>query len=166
MGIPASSTNIPAVPENGLRSEIGEAEMNVTGGCFCGHVTYEATVDPARVYICHCTDCQRHSGAAYGVVVAVVDQQFRLLAGKLKTHNKTADSGTVRVLTFCPECGTRIHATSAGDPDGFMGLRLGTVDQRDRLPPVAQAVCRSAQGWVADLTPIPRFEGGPQSDES
>jgi hypothetical protein len=140
--------------------------MNVTGGCFCGHVTYEAKVDPVQVYICHCTDCQRHSGAAYGVVVGVEAGNFRLLSGALKAFDKIADSGTVRVLTFCPECGTRIHATSAGNPDGFMGLRLGTVDQCGQLTPVAQAFCRSAQGWVTDLAPIPRFEGGPQSDEN
>ncbi len=48
--------------------------MNVTGGCFCGHITCEATVDTHQVCICHCTDCQRHSGTAYGVVVAVPDQ--------------------------------------------------------------------------------------------
>lgn len=135
--------------------------MQVTGGCFCGHVTYAATVDPGRVYICHCTDCQRHSGAAYGVVVGVVDQRFRLLSGTLKTFDKLADSGTVRALAFCPECGTRIHATSVGDPDGFMGLRLGTVNERDQLTPKAQAFCRSAQHWVMDLRPIPRFEAGP-----
>ena len=133
--------------------------MNITGGCFCGHVTYRATVDPAQVFICHCTDCQRHSGTAYGVVVGVEAGQFQQLSGVLKTYDKIADSGTVRVLAFCPECGTRIHATSAGEPDGFMGLRLGTVDQRDRLPPTAQVFCRSALGWVADLNAVPRFEG-------
>ncbi len=140
--------------------------MDVTGGCFCGHVTYAATVDPEQVYICHCSDCQRHSGAAYGVVVGVVERRFRLLSGTLKTFDKVADSGTVRALAFCPECGTRIHATSVGDPDGFMGLRLGTVHQRDRLTPTAQAFCRSAQGWVTDLRSIPRFEGNLQPRES
>ena len=44
-----------------------------------------------------------------------------------------------------------------------MGLRLGTVNERDRLTPKAQAFCRSAQGWVMDLRAIPRFEGGLQS---
>ena len=131
--------------------------MNVTGGCFCGQVTYRAVVDPERVYICHCTDCQRHSGAAYGVVVAVVDQQFDLLGGALKTHDKTADSGTKRALAFCPECGTRIHASSPGNPSDMMGLRLGTVDQRDRLTPTGQAFCRSAQHWVDDLRDIPKL---------
>ncbi len=131
--------------------------MNVTGGCFCGHVTYEATVDAQQVYICHCTDCQRHSGTAYGVVVAVLDQQFRLLSGTLKTFDKIVDSGTVRALAFCPECGTRIHATSVGDPGDFMGLRLGTVNQRDRLTPKGQFFGHSAQDWVMDLRDIPEM---------
>jgi len=143
-----------------------EAKMEVTGGCFCGHVTYAATVDPEQVYVCHCSDCQRHSGAAYGVVVGVVDRRFRLLSGTLKSFDKLADSGTVRALAFCPECGTRIHATSVCDPDGFMGLRLGTVNERDRLTPKAQAFCRSAQDWVTDLRSIPRFEGNLQPGES
>lgn len=132
--------------------------MNVTGGCFCGHITYQAAVDPGRVYICHCTDCQRRSGAAYGVVVGVSGGQFRLLSGTLKTFDKVADSGNVRAPAFCPECGTRIHATTPGNPDGFMGLRLGTVNERDQLKPVAQAFCDSAQGWVMDLRTIPRLD--------
>jgi len=54
-----------------MLSDCREETMEITGGCFCGHVTYAATVDPEQVYICHCSDCQRHSGAAYGVVVGV-----------------------------------------------------------------------------------------------
>ncbi len=96
----------------------------------------------------------------------MADRRFRLLSGTLKTFDKVADSGTVRALAFCPECGTRIHATSVGDPDGFMGLRLGTVNERDRLAPTAQAFCRSAQGWVTDLRAIPRFEDNLQPRES
>ncbi len=35
--------------------------MKVDGACFCGHITYQAEVDEARVAICHCTDCQANS---------------------------------------------------------------------------------------------------------
>jgi hypothetical protein len=140
-----------------MRDRGGDQAMDVTGGCFCGQVTYRATVDPAQVYICHCTDCQRHSGAAYGVVVGVPGGRFELISGSLKTFTKIADSGNLRVLAFCPECGTRIHATSAGDPDGFMGLRLGTVNERARLRPAGQAFCQSGQDWVTDLRSIPKL---------
>ena len=132
--------------------------MRIDGNCLCGHVTYEAEVDPESVTICHCTDCQTHSGTAYGVVVGVVDESFRLLSGGLKTYDKIADSGTVRALAFCPECGTRIHAKTVGEGSSFFGLRLGTVRQRDSLQPCRQVWCRSAQNWVSDLRAIPQFD--------
>ena len=132
--------------------------MKVDGNCLCGHITYEAEVDPESVIICHCTDCQTHSASAYGVVVGVVDEKFRLLSGAFKTYQKIADSGTVRALAFCPECGTRIHAKTVGEGTSFMGLRLGTVRQRDQLKPSRQVWFRSAQDWVSDLTTIPRFD--------
>ena len=32
--------------------------MKVHGSCHCGQITYEADVDPERVGLCNCTDCQ------------------------------------------------------------------------------------------------------------
>ena len=84
--------------------------MKVDGGCFCQSVRYEAVVDSESVAICHCTDCQTHSGTAYGVVVGILEEEFHLLSGELKIYEKVADSGTVRALAFCPECGTRLYA--------------------------------------------------------
>ncbi len=139
--------------------------MKVDGGCLCGHVSYEAEVDSAMVAICHCTDCQTNSATAYGVVVGVVDEQFRLLGGTLKTYEKTADSGTVRALAFCPECGTRIHATTVGEGSPFFGLRLGTVRQRAQFKPSMQVFCRSARDWVQDLASIPSFDAMPSDEE-
>jgi hypothetical protein len=128
--------------------------MNVDGKCLCGHIAYRATVNPDDVIICHCTDCQNHSATAYGVVVGVVDNQFKLLSGTLKIYTKTASSGRLRALNFCPECGTRIFANAPDDRTAFFGLRLGTITQRAALPPQRQAWCNSALPWVQDLSRI------------
>ena len=135
--------------------------MKVDGSCLCGHITYEANVDPNRVGICHCTDCQTNSGTAYGVVVAVVGDSFKLQSGELKSFEKIAESGTVRALNFCPECGTRIYSKTVGEGMDFVGLRVGTVRQRDQLKPSIQFWCRSAQDWVMDLRQIPKFDEQP-----
>lgn len=132
--------------------------MKVDGNCLCGHVTYEAEIDPEKVIICHCTDCQTNSGTAYGVVVGIVDEKFPLLSGALKIFEKIADSGTLPALAFCPECGTRIHAETVGEGSSFFGLRVGTVRQRDRLKPSLQVWCGSAQDWVGDLRSIPQID--------
>ncbi len=132
--------------------------MKIDGGCFCGHITYEAEVDPDKVAICHCTDCQINSGAAFGTVAGVVDDQFEVLSGTLKTFIKTADSGAKRELAFCPECGTRIYAKPADGQSEFFGLRAGTISQRDQLTPKYQLWMESALDWTMDLSAIPKFD--------
>ena len=128
--------------------------MKVDGACLCGKVTYEAEIDPNRVAICHCSDCQINSGSAYGVVASVTDGRFQLLTGILQEFKKTAQSGRVRHLSFCPNCGTRIHARTKNDPSAFFGLRVGTIRQRSQLKPKVQVWCNSALPWASDLSKI------------
>ena len=44
--------------------------MHIDGACHCGAVSFTAEVDPGRVMVCHCTDCQVLSGAPFRAVVA------------------------------------------------------------------------------------------------
>jgi len=38
-----------------------------TGRCFCEAVRYRVTEAPLTLYACHCTDCQKRSGSAFGL---------------------------------------------------------------------------------------------------
>ena len=58
--------------------------MKIDGGCHCGHVTYEAEVDPERSGICHCTDCQTLSGSAFRTVIFTRQGSFKLRSGEPK----------------------------------------------------------------------------------
>ena len=42
-----------------------EGHMKVHGSCHCGRITYEATIDPEKVSLCNCTDCQVFTGSAF-----------------------------------------------------------------------------------------------------
>lgn len=127
--------------------------MKIDGACHCGNITFEAEVDPQKVLICHCTDCQTLSGAAYRTV-APVTSQFRLLSGELKIYIKTAEDGTPREQSFCPDCGTPIYAGPVEGVSGMLGLRVGAIRQRDQLAPHKQYYCDSAQDWVQDLSAV------------
>ena len=124
--------------------------MKIEGACHCGYITYEAEIDPGKVGICHCTDCQTLSGSAFSIFVPAVKETFSLRSGQPKTYVKTAESGTKRVQAFCPECGTRLYAMAVSDPQTF-NIRVGTVRQRTALRPRLQIWCRSALDWVMDL---------------
>ena len=132
--------------------------MNVDGRCLCGAITYRAVVDPERCAICLCENCQVNSGTAFGWIVHIQDRQFELITGRLKVFETIADSGRRRCLSFCVDCGTRIHAHTPDEPDAFFGLRVGTVDQRELLPPKQQVWGRSAQPGCCVLMTTPRTE--------
>jgi hypothetical protein len=132
--------------------------MRIDGRCHCGFITYEAEIDPEKVMICHCTDCQTLSGSAFRIVALTREGGFNLLSGEVKIYVKTGESGARRPQAFCPECGSPIYATSEGDGPKVYGVRVGTSCQRHELVPRAQIWCRSAQLWVGDLETIQKVD--------
>ncbi len=63
--------------------------MNIEGQCHCGLVTYQADIDPEKVSICHCTDCQTLTGSPYRVTVICSGEQVRITGGAPKIYAKT-----------------------------------------------------------------------------
>jgi hypothetical protein len=132
--------------------------MKIDGRCHCGYITYEADADPALAAICHCTDCQTFSGAAFRGNVPVQAEKFHMTGGEPTFYVKTAESGNKRKQAFCPRCGTSIYATSVEDHPKVFGLRLGAIKQRDQFVPKTQIWTRSAQPWVNTLASLPKIE--------
>ena len=132
--------------------------MKIDGGCHCGAITFEGEIDPEKVGICHCADCQTLSGSAYRTFGPAPEARFRFLSGEPKVYVKTAESGTPRAQAFCADCGTPIYATSVGDEPKVFNIRMGTVRQRAELPPRKQIWFRSAQPWALDIDPVPKVE--------
>lgn len=112
-------------------------------------------MDPERVGLCHCTDCQVLTGSAYRVIVPAAKDDFRLLSGTPTIYVKTADSGSKRAHAFCSTCGTPIYATAVENPKTY-SLRVGGLRQCADLAPRAQQWNRSAVPWSADLRAMPR----------
>ena len=131
--------------------------MQIDGACHCGKISFTARIDPSRVMVCHCTDCQVFSGSPFRVVVPAAIDSFQL-RGEPKRYIKVAESGSRRVQAFCPECGTPLFATAPENATQVI-IRTGCVRQRAELEPVAQIWCRSALPWLAA---IPELPGSPQ----
>ena len=133
--------------------------MHVSGGCHCGAIRYEAEIDPGRVGVCHCTDCQKLSGTAFRVTVPCVLGSFRLLTGTPRVYTKTAESGRPREQGFCEKCGSQLYATSPGAEPRVYNLRIGTVDQRAQLEPKVQSWTRSRLPWIGAIPTLPSLDG-------
>jgi len=131
--------------------------MQVDGSCHCGSVRFEAEIDPKRVGICHCQDCQVFSGSAFRVSVMVPAEDFRLLEGQPSTYEKTAESGTKRHLVFCERCGTHLYGATPNGEAGVYSVRVGVLSQRAQLRPMAQIWCRSELPWLSELDEVYRI---------
>jgi hypothetical protein len=134
--------------------------MKIDGGCHCGALKYEADIDPARIGVCHCIDCQILSGTAFRTAVHVNAEDFQLLCGEPKTYIKTGGSGRPRIMVFCGNCGTQLYGTGVDEDAKRISLRIGTSNQRATLKPVTQIWRRSAVTWLNDLGIDKSYEQG------
>ena len=133
--------------------------MKITGGCHCGHISYEAQVEPGTVRVCHCNDCQKLTGTAFRTNIASLPGTFALTGGTPKIYIKTAESGNKRAHAFCPECGTPIYAASPEPNPSSYGLRVGGINERAQLGrPARQIWCGSALPWSMDISAVERAE--------
>ena len=63
--------------------------MQIDGSCHCGLISFTAEVDPSRVVVCHCSDCQVLSGSSFRIIVPAPIRSFvlltRVVCNRLKT---------------------------------------------------------------------------------
>lgn len=132
--------------------------MHVSGRCHCGAISFTAQIDPTRIVVCHCADCQQFSGAPFRAVVPTPVSQVTV-TGTPKRYIKTAASGNRRAQAFCSECGTHVFATEADEPK-VINLRVGCIQERAQLVPTVQIWGQSAMPWLDDLMHRPLHAQG------
>lgn len=121
--------------------------MKVHGQCHCGRIRYEADINPDVVTVCHCEDCQRLTGSPYRVTVTTRRSDIRI-EGEPKAYRRQADSGRIRLMYFCPECGSHLFASDEDEHARPWGIRWGSINERMQLVPTRQIWCRSAAEWA------------------
>lgn len=115
-----------------------------SGGCQCGAVRYQVTVEPLTLYRCHCTDCQKQSGSAFGLSMVVPIEGFVIVQGAPNSFQKIAESGNPSTCHYCPSCGTRLYHQRDANP-GVCVVKPGTLDDTSWLAPIGNMWTRSAQ---------------------
>lgn len=122
-------------------------DTKLTGGCQCGEIRYDIVGTPTSLVVCHCTDCQRQSGGAFGMGLIVDQADFRLTRGTPKSLTSTSEAGRAKLGAFCPDCGTRIYH-KAERRKGTVWVKPGTLDDTRWLKPSRHIWTGSKQPWV------------------
>ncbi len=130
----------------------------IEGGCQCCALRYRIEGEAGELTICHCRACQRQSASAFGMSLSMRKDAFRLVSGALKSFDMLCDSGRIKVCSFCPLCGSRIHHLVAGG----LSLKAGTLDDPGAFTPAAHYWTASKLPWVAIPEGMPQFvDDGP-----
>jgi hypothetical protein len=135
-------------------------EFRQEGGCHCRRLRYKLSHPPLRTLICHCTDCQRISGSAFGISVVCRDDAF-VLTGTPNRVARTLGSGATGLRWTCPECGVWICGDAKLDTVTNLNRRIvrgGTFDDTKWIKPDAHIWTRSAQPWVPIPADMPSYQ--------
>ncbi|HEX9769227.1 MAG TPA: GFA family protein [Kiloniellales bacterium] len=136
----------------------GEGEFSLDGGCTCGAVRYRMTSKPLFVHCCHCRWCQRETGASFALNAMIEADRVVLLKGTPAVVPTPSASGKGQKISRCPTCHIALWSNYAGAGDAVKFVRVGTLDDPDRLPPDIHIFTASKQPWVVLPPGTPAFE--------
>ena len=129
------------------------------GGCDCRAVRYRLASRPLFVHCCHCRWCQRESGAAFALNALIEADRVVLLAGTPRVVPTPSNSGRGQKISRCPECSIALWSNYGGAGDAIRFVRVGTLDEPDRLPPDIHIFTASKQPWVVLAAGTPAVPG-------
>jgi len=129
----------------------------ITGSCLCGTVAFEISAPFESAGWCHCTRCQKRTGASASAAGSVAPGTFVIVRGQESVREWAPPDGFVKA--FCTDCGGRLYARG---PEGFerLAVRLGAIDGDPGIRPQYHQFTASAAVW--DPLPddgLPRYPG-------
>ena len=135
----------------------------VHGSCLCGAIRYAIDAPVTELRACHCTHCQKASGAGGSVNAVVPRAAFRITQGTPKRFDAKAASGRTLYRFFCGDCGSPIYSQRATTPD-FLVVRAGTFDGGGDDVKIATHIwTRSARPWDYIDPASKQFPGQPDA---
>jgi hypothetical protein len=133
-------------------------EFSSEGGCTCRAVRYRMTSRPLFVHCCHCRWCQRETGSAFALNAMIEADRVVLLSGSPEVVNTPSNSGKGQKIVRCPFCRVAVWSNYAGAGDKVRFVRVGTLDDPDKLPPDIHIFTMSKQPWVVLPPGMPAVE--------
>jgi len=118
------------------------------GGCACRAVRYRMRGEPLIVHCCHCRWCQRETGASFALNALIEADRVALASGEPEVVDTPSESGVGQRISRCPRCRIALWSNYGGAGDKVRFVRVGTLDEPDRLPPDIHIYTASKQPWV------------------
>ena len=115
------------------------------------------------VHCCHCSWCRRETGSAFVLNALIEADRVECVEGAPERVVTPSNSGKGQKIWRCPACRIALWGRYAGAADVLFFVRVGTLDEPERLPPDIHIFTESKLPWVVippDQAAVPVSQAG------
>jgi hypothetical protein len=140
--------------------------MSLRGSCLCGGIKFEITGPLLRPQNCHCVQCRKQHGAAFGSRIRVRKEDLRFLQGEDLIKYYESSPGYLR--GFCGNCGSPIinrpganykFAAAFPSAPSEVGIRMGILDDDPGVRPERHIFVSEKAPWFEITDDLPQHDG-------
>jgi len=132
-------------------------QQSIAGSCLCGEVRFEIRPPLSGFRYCHCSRCQKATGAAHAANIFLPERQFKWLAGESLIRRFDLPGARRFAVSFCTQCGTRMPHQIVGTENVL--VPAGVLDANPDLQPDSSIFWGSKAPWYVETQALPKFEG-------
>jgi hypothetical protein len=122
------------------------------GGCLCGSVRYQAGGPATNLCFCHCSSCQRATGAPMVPWATFAAYRFAIVRGALTQYRSSP-----RVMRgFCAACGSSL-TYRRDDRNDEVDVTLSSLDEPAALVPEFHIWVQDKLPWITIADGRPQF---------
>jgi hypothetical protein len=121
----------------------------MTATCACGQASITVNAQPTMHGVCHCTNCQRRTGSAFGISAYFDKTAVVATTGETKVyafHHAAQNHDQTR--HFCVACGTTLFWFQAAAPESI-GIAGGCFADEHLPEPTFSVTDRKRLPWVS-----------------
>ena len=136
--------------------------MALSGSCLCAAVQYKITADLTIVDHCHCSNCRKAHGAAFGSYSRVDPENLHILKGNDLIAVYDSSPGNKRF--FCKVCGSTLGGAIGGDKINI--IAIGTLDSPMPEHKACHMFVKSKGSWFTITDDLPQYDEYPPAQDS
>ena len=133
----------------------------IKGTCLCRQVGFVVRGPITGMVNCHCTECRKNYGSAFGTVAVCKKDDFHYIKGqKLISSYKQTERVT---RYFCKSCGSPLPLAEDWDP--LVGIPAGLLDDDPGITPSSHIFVNYKAPWWKITDDKPQYKEWPPGQE-
>jgi hypothetical protein len=118
-----------------------------TAVCSCGALSVTVDGEPFEVWVCHCLECQKQTGAPYTLTAGWNLTDVSGVSGAAGSWSRLSYRGHRVENFFCVACGSTVYSRSEAVP-GVMMVAVGCFADPAFPPPTVEYWTEHRHPWV------------------